>query len=101
MNERMIDTTVREYKVCICQACIDGIGDECHTPGCVFFLHRVDLPLMKELLIPVEPVKTEAIESFLDERCAKCGFSGTTDRCNSGCPVFNSKAELAEIRRKI
>ena len=28
----------------ICQPCLDGEGQECHTPGCSMFLHRVDLP---------------------------------------------------------
>ena len=21
----------------ICDACVEGIGEECHTPGCIFF----------------------------------------------------------------
>lgn len=29
----------------ICEACLDGKGEECHTPGCALFLHRVDLPI--------------------------------------------------------
>jgi hypothetical protein len=33
----------------ICQACLDGDGDECHTPGCALYLHSVDLPIAPEL----------------------------------------------------
>ena len=29
----------------ICEACLDGSGKECHTPGCSLFLHKVDLPI--------------------------------------------------------
>jgi len=35
-------------KIQICEACLDGIGDECHTPGCALWLHSVDLPIHKE-----------------------------------------------------
>ncbi len=38
----------------ICEACIKGEGSECHTPGCVMFLHSVDLPIMPELLEGVD-----------------------------------------------
>ena len=27
----------------ICDACLAGEGEECHTPGCILWLHRVDL----------------------------------------------------------
>jgi hypothetical protein len=33
----------------ICQACLDGDGDECHTPGCALYLHSVDLPIAPEV----------------------------------------------------
>lgn len=33
----------------LCEACLDGVGQECHTPGCALFLHRVDLPIHPEL----------------------------------------------------
>ena len=29
----------------ICEACLDGVGEECHTPGCALYLHSVDLPI--------------------------------------------------------
>lgn len=36
---------LKSVKIWICQACLDGQGEECHTPGCSLFLHRVDLPI--------------------------------------------------------
>jgi hypothetical protein len=50
------DTTVKEYVISLCQACIDGIPSECHTPGCALWLHRVDLPIHRDLLTEVEPI---------------------------------------------
>lgn len=32
-------------EITICRACLDGEGDECHTPECALYLHRVDLPI--------------------------------------------------------
>lgn len=32
----------------ICEACLDGVGDECHTPECAMWLHTVDLPFPPE-----------------------------------------------------
>ncbi len=54
MNEP--DTTVKDYVISLCQACIDGIPSECHTPSCALWLHRVDLPIHRELLTEVEPI---------------------------------------------
>jgi hypothetical protein len=35
---------IKVIEIPICEACLNGIGEECHTPGCALFLHRVDLP---------------------------------------------------------
>lgn len=47
---------LRTIKITICQACLDGVGEECHTPGCALWLHRVDLPIAPELyeIVPDE-----------------------------------------------
>jgi hypothetical protein len=47
---------VKEYAIYLCQECIDGIGKECHTPGCALFLHTVDLPIHREGLTEIEPI---------------------------------------------
>ena len=44
------EIALRHVSLLLCQACIDGVGQECHTPGCTLFLHRVDLPIAEELL---------------------------------------------------
>jgi len=36
-------------KIIICEACLYGEGEECHTPGCALFLHSVDLPIHPEM----------------------------------------------------
>lgn len=35
---------IKRVEMLVCEACLDGVGDECHTPGCAMFMHRVDLP---------------------------------------------------------
>ena len=49
------DIPVRRVIINLCQACIDGVGQECHTPGCALFLHSVDLPIGEELIEDVPP----------------------------------------------
>jgi hypothetical protein len=36
---------LKTIEIMICEACLDGIGEECHTAGCALWLHRVDLPI--------------------------------------------------------
>lgn len=36
---------VKYIAIRICEACLNGEGEECHTPGCALFLHKVDLPI--------------------------------------------------------
>ena len=45
---------VRCVVVRICEQCIRGEGEECHNPDCILCRHRVDLPLMEELMTEVE-----------------------------------------------
>ncbi len=46
---------LKTVELMICEACLNGEGQECHTPGCALWLHRVDLPIDPE----VYAVKTE------------------------------------------
>lgn len=55
---------VSEYLIRLCDACIDGEGQECHTPGCAMFLHSVDLPFHREILL--DPIKHRWLH-FSDE----------------------------------
>jgi hypothetical protein len=38
--------TVHKVTLNLCEACIDGEGEECHTPGCDLFPHAVDIPIL-------------------------------------------------------
>jgi len=40
------EPTLHIVSMQMCSACLDGVGDECHTPGCAFWLNRCpDLPI--------------------------------------------------------
>ena len=47
---------LKTIKITICQDCLDGKGEECHTPGCALFLHTVDLPIDERLYAVIEQV---------------------------------------------
>lgn len=36
---------LKHIAITICEACLEGEGVQCHTPGCALFLHLVDLPI--------------------------------------------------------
>jgi hypothetical protein len=40
---------LKTIEITICEACLEGKGQECHTPGCALWLHKVDLPIDKNL----------------------------------------------------
>lgn len=47
---------VHDVTVRVCQSCIDLVGEECHTPGCVFCFHgmaEVKWLLDKMLICPI------------------------------------------------
>ncbi len=54
------EPTLRRVTMTICDACIDGLGKECHTHGCALWLHRVDLPIHREL-IEIDAVETRDV----------------------------------------
>ena len=41
---------VKQYKVWLCEACIEGLGVMCHSPGCALIRHKVDIPIEREVL---------------------------------------------------
>lgn len=47
MGDRQRDTVtmLNRIVITVCQRCLDGEGDECHTPGCALWMHRVDIPI--------------------------------------------------------
>lgn len=50
---------LKTIKITICEACLSGEGEECHTPGCALFLHVVDIPFMEELYEVIEETEEE------------------------------------------
>ncbi len=40
---------IKRIQIDICEPCLNGEGEECHTPECALFLHRVDLPIQREM----------------------------------------------------
>ena len=52
---------IKRIIIDICEACLDGIGEECHTPECALFLHSVDLPIDKELYEVIDEYELETI----------------------------------------
>lgn len=48
---------LKEIKIILCEACLDGEGEECHTPGCALYLH--DSPG-----IPIGPEMYDVIQEW-------------------------------------
>lgn len=63
------DVSLKRIQLFACQACLDGVGEECHTPGCAFYLHRVDLPITPELY-------TIVTDEAVKEACHLCRGAG-------------------------
>lgn len=38
---------VRLVQLWLCDPCLDGVGDECHTPGCSLWIHDVPKPALR------------------------------------------------------
>jgi len=36
---------LKTIKIMICEACLEGVGECCWTPGCALWLHKVDLSI--------------------------------------------------------
>lgn len=52
MSDNQIDDwpPVHRYAMHVCEDCIDGKGEMCHTPGCVLIRHAVDIPIDRDLI---------------------------------------------------
>ena len=55
---------LKTIKITICQDCLDGKGEECHSPGCALFLHAVDLPIDERLYEVIEQVSQPSKSGF-------------------------------------
>lgn len=60
-DQAKVDPETHEFRVhlvqlWLCEACLLGTGQECHTPGCALFLHNSPgFPIMRELYTLVAP----------------------------------------------
>lgn len=64
---------LKHIKIIICEACLDGKGQECHTPGCALFLHRVDLPIHPELYEVEQEFDSEGLHDACVDALASAG----------------------------
>lgn len=56
----------RSYIIWLCDPCIEGEGEMCHTPECTLCWHAVDIPIGKELLTEVpNPLAAQAAVEML------------------------------------
>ena len=80
---------VKVYKIFLCDDCIEGAGEECHTPGCTLYLHSVDIPIGKELL---EPFDSYALQDVALDVLAK-GIMEIAEDENTckNCIVYKKK----------
>jgi len=50
------EAQVHLVQIWLCEFCLQGVGAECHTPGCALFLHdSPGYPITRELYEIVEP----------------------------------------------
>ncbi len=41
---------IKKIEIWLCELCLNGEGEECHTPGCALFLHdSPGHPIIREL----------------------------------------------------
>ena len=75
---------LKRIEITICEDCLNGIGSECHTPGCALFLHRVDLPIHKELyrVLPNATQPSNPVDGAIKSGCKKCGGDHLTLDCD-------------------
>jgi hypothetical protein len=76
---------LRTIKITICQACLDGEGHECHTPGCALFLHSVDLPINKEQYEIIDP----ALDNKLKTAAKAYRLADENDYCTDEIPEYS------------
>lgn len=48
---------LKRIEITVCEACLEGKGGECHTPGCAYFLHAMDI-------LPIHPAMYETIKVY-------------------------------------
>lgn len=39
---------LKKITIIICEACLNGEGEMCHTPSCALCRHKVDIPFLAD-----------------------------------------------------
>ena len=77
---------IKTIKIDLCELCLAGIGEECHTPDCAMFLRNSPgLPLHEEMykvLGERESIITE--KPTLNNPCQTCGEKEGRSRVDNG-----------------
>jgi hypothetical protein len=83
------EPTLKRVQMLLCTSCLDGIGEECHTPGCAMYLHRVDLPFPKDTYTEVADAAATTSEPAAWRYQGKNGWGGIW-RCATVKPTFET-----------
>lgn len=97
---------IERVTVSLCSACIDGVGKECHTPGCALYLHAVDLPIPRDLLTDASDVSRVEAENellrqmlWLSHGCPHSALYGDDGEMQCGrCSIDFKRASAESIR---
>ena len=81
---------LREVTLTLCEACIEGAGGECHTPGCALWMNRApDVPIQQAAYEPSPASERAPAVGPLSVGSAKRAvFDGVSGFCaHSGEPI--------------
>jgi hypothetical protein len=83
----------------LCDACLAGLGEECHTPGCALYMHRSPgHPIMPELYEVLEagPAYAPGPDRSVPIECL-----ATAQRINDGLHLRRTAEEIVKMGRII
>jgi hypothetical protein len=58
---------LKRIEITICEACLAGEGEECHTPGCALMLHSVSLPIDSLLYDELDTIEIDGDGMVIDK----------------------------------
>lgn len=68
---------VRPVTLNLCRLCTDGVGGECHVPGCALYMSQAP-----DILPRIDTPATEPYEGA--DQCPSCGGYGICGACGEG-----------------
>ena len=83
---------LKRIEVTICEACLNGEGDVCHTPGCALCRHAVDLSIDPLEYVVLEEWDVDGTKSRTEVECMDCHEYWDTREWNK-CPLCNETKE--------